>query len=75
VDYAQTLSELPMLEELWHRAAAFDPLGDRLALMADPVGSRTRLQQAAQGAGRLGRAGWWRHQRPGQQQQPQPVPV
>lgn len=78
VDYAQTLSELPMLEELWHRAAAFDPLDDRLALMDDPVGSRTRLQQAAQGAGRLGRAGWWRHQRLSQQQpqlQQENVPV
>ena len=63
--YAQTLAELPMLQELWHRAAAFDPITHQLALMVDPMAGTARLQQAAAeraGSG-LGRPGWWRHLR------------
>jgi hypothetical protein len=66
VQYAHTLAELPMLSELWHRAAAFDPITDKLALMIDPVGGSavSRLQQAAaaRAGGGLGRPGWWRQQ-------------
>jgi hypothetical protein len=44
VEYAHTLSELPMLDDLWHRAAAFDPVSDPLALASDPMKTWQRLQ-------------------------------
>ena len=65
VQYAHTLAELPMLPELWHRATAFDPITDQLALLTDPIGGSavSRLQQAAaaRAGGGLGRPGWWQH--------------
>jgi hypothetical protein len=45
VCYAHALAQLPMLEDLWHSAEAFDPISARLALDTNPAGSDVRLQQ------------------------------
>lgn len=65
VEYAEVLAELPMLDDLWHRAVAFDPLHDDLIREPDAADGLGWVQQAAAArvSGGLGRSGWWRHKR------------
>lgn len=65
VEYAEVLAELPMLDDVWHRAFAFDPLHDDLVREPDAADGLGRVQQAAAArvSGGLGRSGWWRHKR------------